>query len=631
MTSAPKVPLSVDALRFKVRCKVGPASHGEAENGRRPEVVPADPIDPKRLGHGRFRRSPLWNLQDLSDSCPEPPHGRPRRRGGGAGSGPPRLSNPGASRLRIDDRMSLPDRFDAHHSGAGTRVDTALFRRQRPLAPGPQPADRIPDSTPAGAFHSRHSWENITRPSPHDLRLSGSKEGDEPGWTDRRIGRWLHIFLGLGVALRLLRFGLNFPFWSDEAYLASNILERDFVGLVKPLGYAQVCPPLFLWAEKAVSLTIGFSEWSLRLLPVIASVASLILFRHVAGRLLRGVPLALAVAILAVGYSPIRYGGEVKPYATDFLVALGLVALAVEWLRQPERTGFLWGLAALGPLAIGVSNPAVFVAASVGLVMAIPVLRTRSPGSIAALAVFGLGSAATFLVLLRWVNGPQSDHVMPWMRVYWAGAFPPRSPVPLLGWLVRVHTSQMLAYPAGGDHGASTLTTGLVAAAIAAYLRRGSRTVLALLLTPFALGLIAAALGRYPYGGSARTMQYVAPSIILMAGLGAAVLIARLPRPRWRERSPRWALAAMVAVGLGMMAWDVTHPFKHPFFRGSRDLARRIWAEESAGAELLCAGRTLGCRSIPCIGEANVRSCTCATRPSIRRAMPPGNLRSSTA
>jgi hypothetical protein len=113
--------------------------------------------------------------------------------------------------------------------------------------------------------------------------------------------------------------------------------------------------------------------------------------------------------------------------------------------------------------------------------------------------------------------------------------------------------------------------------------------VLALLLTPFALGLIAAGLGRYPYGGSARTMQYVAPAIILMAGLGAAILFARLPRPHWRERSPRWALGAMVAIGLGMMVWDVAHPFKLPFFRGSRDLARRFWAEESAGAELLCA------------------------------------------
>jgi hypothetical protein len=485
--------------------------------------------------------------------------------------------------------MSPPDRLDVRHGGGGTPVDTPLFRGRRPLAPGPHSADRIPDFTPGRADHPRHSSERITRPSEYDLRLSGSRAGDEPGWTDVRIGRWLHIFLGLGVALRLLRLGLNYPLWNDEAYLALNVRERDFVGLLRPLDYAQVCPPLFLWAEKAVSLTIGFSEWSLRLLPAIASVASLILFRHVAGRLLNGVSLALAVAILAIGYSPVRFGGEVKPYATDFLVALGLIALAVEWLRQPGRTGFLWGLAALGPLAIGISNPAIFVAVSVGLVLALPVVKTRSPRAITALALFGSGSAATFLVLLRWVNGPQSDHVMSWMLIGWADAFPPRSPVPLLGWLVKTHTSQMFAYPAGGVHGASALTTGLAAAAIAAYLRRGSKTVLALLLTPFALGLIAAALGRYPYGGSARTMQYVAPSIILMAGLGAAVLLARLPRPQWRERSPRWALAAMLAIGLGMMVWDVTHPFKLPFFQESRDLARRFWAEESAGAELLCA------------------------------------------
>src|SRR5262249_25201723 len=149
-------------------------------------------------------------------------------------------------------------------------------------------------------------------------------------------------------------------------------------------------------------------------------------------------------------------------------------------------------------------------------------------------------------------------------------------------------TSHTFAYPAGGANGASTLTTVLVATAVAAYLRRGSKTVLALLLAPFALGLIAAYLGRYPYGGGAPTVQYVAPAIILMAGLGGAALLARLKRPGWREHSPQWVLLGMVVVGLGMMAWDVTHPYKLPFFRGSRDLARRFWAEESAGAELLC-------------------------------------------
>jgi hypothetical protein len=437
--------------------------------------------------------------------------------------------------------------------------------------------------------HPRPSASPSRGASPGDFRLSGSRAGDEPGWADDRIWRWVQGFLGLGIALRLLRFALNFPLWNDEGYLALNILERDFAGLCRPLDYGQVCPVLFLWAEEAITLAIGFSECSLRLLPTIASVASLILVRHVAGRLLKGLSLAFVMAILAVGYSPIRYGGEVKPYATDFLIALSLLALAVEWLRAPERTRFLWGLAVLGPPAVGISNPAIFIAASVGLVLAIPVLRTRSPRAIVALAAFGLASAATFLALLRWINGPQGDHVAPWMSVYWAKAFPSRSPGALLGWLVSTHTSHMFAYPAGGDHGSSALTTCLFLTAVAAYLRRGSKTVLALLLTPFALGLIAAAMGRYPYGGSVRTMQYVAPAIILMAGLGAAILFARLPGTHRRERWPRWALSAMLVIGLGQMVWDLAYPCKDVFYLGSRDLARRFWAEESAGAEVLCA------------------------------------------
>lgn len=422
-----------------------------------------------------------------------------------------------------------------------------------------------------------------------DLRLGGSPAGEEAGWSQEQAARWLLAFLTLGMVLRLVRLALNHPLWNDEAYLALNILERDYAGLTRPLDYAQVCPLLFLWAEKAVIGTVGFSEWALRIVPTVASLASLLLFRHVAGRLLSGVALVAAVAILAVGYTPIRHGGEVKPYATDFFFALALTALAVEWLRTPGRVRFLWGLAALGPVALAASNPAIFVAATVGLVLATPVLKTRKLRAVAPLAVFGVATAGTFLVLLKTVNGPQSDHVHSWMQLYWASSFPPLSPGKLLVWLGNVHTSQMFAYPAGGDHGASVLTTGLVVAAILAYFKRGSRTVLALLLGPFALGLVAAALRRYPYGGTARTMQYVAPAINLLAGLGAAVLLARLRRPVVSIRSRRYLLGALVAIGVGSLVWDVTHPYKLPFYKASRGLARRFWAEESRDAELLCA------------------------------------------
>jgi hypothetical protein len=422
-----------------------------------------------------------------------------------------------------------------------------------------------------------------------DLRLAGTWPGDEPGWPDHRVRMYLGIFIVLGTSMRLLRFGLKHPLWSDEAFLTFNLISRDFEQLTHPLDYQQVCPLLFLWAEKAIGQAVGFSEWTLRLLPTLASIASLFLFRHVAGRLLRGLALVIAVAFLAIAFTPIRHAGEIKPYATDFLVALGLIALAVEWLRTPHRTGFLWGLAALGPLAIGLSYPAVFVVGSVGLVLALPVCKSHSLRAIVPLAVFGVVSAGAFCWLLQRVVAAQSASVAHWMSVYWAGAFPPQAPLAFFVWLARTHTSQMFAYPGGGDHGASAITTGLVIAAIAMYLRRGSKPILALLLLPFALGMIAAALGRYPYGGSARTMQYVAPAILLMAGLGAAVLLAKLPGPHWPGLVSLLVMSTIFIVGIEMMAWDVTHPYKIFPDRTSREFARQFWRDESAGAELVCA------------------------------------------
>jgi hypothetical protein len=422
-----------------------------------------------------------------------------------------------------------------------------------------------------------------------DLRLAGTWSGDDPGWPDHRVRMYSRLFIVLGISMRLLRFGLKHPLWSDEAFLTCNLINRDFEQLSHPLDYQQVCPLLFLWLEEAIGQVIGFSEWSLRLLPTIASIASLILFRHVAGRLLKGLALAIAVAFLAIAFTPIRHAGEIKPYATDFLVALGLIGLAIEWLRTPNRTAFLWGLAVLGPLAIGLSYPAVFVVGSVGLVLALPVCRSRSSGAIVPLVVFGLASAGAFYWLFWSVADSQSANVMQWMSVYWAGAFPPRAPLALIGWFVRTHTSQMFAYPGGGDYGASSLTTALVITAIVAYARRGSKPVLALLLMPFAFGLIAAELGRYPYGGSARTMQYVAPAILLMAGLGAAVLLSRLPGPRWIEPVSRLVMSTLFIVGIGMMAWDAAHPYKILYDHTSRNFARRFWREESAGSELICA------------------------------------------
>ena len=123
----------------------------------------------------------------------------------------------------------------------------------------------------------------MTTPRSTDgVRLSGSWTGEEPGWDEARVERWLGASWRWGS-----RCG-----WCGSPRLSAlerrgvpgvNVLDRDVAGLTRPLDYQQVCPLLFLWAEKAIVGLLGFREWTLRLVPTAAAVASMFVFRHSRG------------------------------------------------------------------------------------------------------------------------------------------------------------------------------------------------------------------------------------------------------------------------------------------------------------------------------------------------------------
>ena len=137
----------------------------------------------------------------------------------------------------------------------------------------------------------------------------------------RDLRRATSAFVALGLLLRFARYLADFPLWTDELRLAANLIDPDFSRLGRPLGYAQVCPVGFLAIETVVVRLVGYSTWSLRLVPLISALGSVVLFRHVAGRVLSGLPLLLAVASFSVSWWPIDFAAEVKPYATDLFVA----------------------------------------------------------------------------------------------------------------------------------------------------------------------------------------------------------------------------------------------------------------------------------------------------------------------
>src|SRR5947207_13177836 len=97
--------------------------------------------------------------------------------------------------------------------------------------------------------------------------------------------RLVTAFVVLGLVARCVRYLLDFPLWEDECFLCVNFIDRTFAGLLQPLDFHQVAPPLFLWIELAAVKLFGYGERSLRLFPFLCSVASLFLFRRLAGRL----------------------------------------------------------------------------------------------------------------------------------------------------------------------------------------------------------------------------------------------------------------------------------------------------------------------------------------------------------
>lgn len=422
--------------------------------------------------------------------------------------------------------------------------------------------------------------------------------GDAPlSWTGPdSILQATWTFVWLGVVLRVVTFALNFPLWGDEAFVAVNLIRRGYWDLLRPLDYAQICPLFFLWLELTAIKLFGFSEWSLRLIPTLCSVGSVFLFAHVAGRVTRGTARLLAVAIFSVAYYPIRHGAEVKQYSTDLLAALILLALAIEWLRTPERSRWLWALVAAVPLALGLSHPAVFVAGGISLGLAGKVWKARPKGALLPLTLYNLAMVGSFLALFAvFTREQQHVYLSTFRSNYWAAAFPPMGePVKLVCWLAEAHTGRMFAYPFGEARGGSSFTTLCCLVALVSLWRRRQKALLVLALGPFGFAFLASVLGRYPYGSSARTMIFVAPSICLLCGLGLATMIARLRFSQSRQWALRAIATGLAVAGFVLLGLTLAHPYKSVSDQNSRSFARLFWTESARDSELVCVKSDLG-------------------------------------
>ncbi|RIA10253.1 hypothetical protein OE09_2108 [Flavobacteriaceae bacterium MAR_2010_72] len=139
----------------------------------------------------------------------------------------------------------------------------------------------------------------------------------------------VYFILIIGIILRLIFQFVNPAFNIDEIALGDNIKKLSFIDLLYPLDHYQSAPPLYLWLQKILVVTLPFSFWiKIKLLNLLASIIGLYLFF----RLLTKVSKYQIVAVLALGifaFNPfIIYNAlNVKQYGFDLLGVLTLLNL----------------------------------------------------------------------------------------------------------------------------------------------------------------------------------------------------------------------------------------------------------------------------------------------------------------
>ena len=343
-----------------------------------------------------------------------------------------------------------------------------------------------------------------------------------PSIAARAYLRWLvPSSLLLGAVLRIREWLFERSLWLDEVTVTTQIVARNYAGLVQPLGGNQGGPVGWLWAEKASISLFGVNELALRLPPLLASLVALAVFPLVMRRMVGQAATPAATFLVATSPVLIYYASETKQYSSDTACALLAILITTILLDRPPtlRSSCLWGVAC-GLLA-WCSQPAILVAGACAACLVLRWLRERALLQLAAgLVVLGGSLGAEWLLTLRQLAANQA------LEAYWQkyGGYPPPRAT------VRVDLGWMKASAITFVHGFGQYALPAVALVLAAW---GLLTIArlqpwrAVLLTLVVLAAVAAAVTRH-YPLAQRLALYLVPVLVILmcGGLADAALRA---------------------------------------------------------------------------------------------------------
>lgn len=324
----------------------------------------------------------------------------------------------------------------------------------------------------------------------------------------------------LAIVLRLVRYGSNPAIWLDEALLLDNLFDLSLLDLLGPLYHQQAAPWGFLLLTRLAMYVFGISEYALRLLSVLASCASPVLVYLVARRFLSITGMAIALTLFAISPAFIYFASELKPYASDAAIALGLYVLAIQTPISSWKRIHWLSAACAGAAAPWFSLPSIFILFGIGTALAGAALASRDTARMIRLAalgsIWGLSFGFYYIISLSQAGSDPALHAW-WTHAYMP--FPPRS-ITDLRWFVHAFAGMFEEHV---GRIATPITAVFFVAGAWALVKRAPVFATAALL-PWGAALAASAFGSYPF--TSRFLLFVAPMLFVFIGAGVELTLA---------------------------------------------------------------------------------------------------------
>jgi hypothetical protein len=328
------------------------------------------------------------------------------------------------------------------------------------------------------------------------------------------------MIIGIGIALRLVRYLHNPSLWFDESDIAIDLISRPFSDIINPsTDFTQAYPYVFLMLVKTLISLLGNGEYVLRLFPLLSGIVSLFLFLRVAKHFVEPKAVLIGLGLFAVSDSLVMQSSNLKPYSSDVAFTLLLYALAVNIRLKGFSIPRLIFIAVAGALIIWLSSPSVFVLAGIGICLGVfSFMKRRWSESVKLLIVVLIWSASFLANYIFYLKGLKAHFAldMEGMLAREGALMPiPPSSAADIKWFMDLFFD-IFNNPLGMTlTGISALAFIIGLAAL--YSRQKDNFYI--LISPAVLAFLAAASHQYPFKG--RFILFLLPLFLLVLAEGA--------------------------------------------------------------------------------------------------------------